>query len=156
MQQSFFCKFVRRVKVWESSNFLMIFYMEQNVFTNEDLLQAACFQWSWNFKPETRRCIWHIPNGKKRTIAEACMLQAMGVIAGVHDLHFYWRSRLYILELKVGTNTLSPAQRKWKEAMEAQGAMFFEIRTLNSFKNAVNAILHGCEANYHPTHNPRA
>lgn len=111
------------------------------IYVNEDVLQADCFQHAWNNHKETRRCIWHVPNGKKRNIVDAVILKAMGVIAGVHDLHMYWQSQYYIFELKVGTNTLSDSQEKYRDAMVAQGAIFYEIRDLETFKEILTTIL---------------
>jgi hypothetical protein len=111
------------------------------VYKNEDLLQADCFQHAWNNHPETRRCMWHVPNGKKRTIIDAVILKAMGVLAGVHDLHFYWQSQYYIFELKVGVNQLTDSQEKYRDAMTSQGAIFYEIRDLETFKEILTTIL---------------
>lgn len=107
----------------------------------EDRLQAKCFQWSWNDCPETRYCIWHVPNGMKRTIVEAVMLKAMGVLRGVHDLHFYWKGQYYIFELKVGDNVLSASQIRYRDKMISHGAKFFEIRTFERFKAILLNIL---------------
>jgi hypothetical protein len=111
------------------------------VYTNEDVLQADCWQWLWKEHPETRRCCWHVPNGKKRSKVEAAQLKAMGVLAGVHDLHFYWQSQYYIMELKVLGNQLTDAQELYRDAMIAQGAIFYEVRDLETFKEILTTIL---------------
>jgi hypothetical protein len=111
------------------------------VYTNEDCLQADCWQWLWKEHPETRRCCWHVPNGKKRSKVEAAQLKAMGVLAGVHDIHFYWQSQYYIMELKVLGNQLTEPQELYRDAMLAQGAIFYEIRTLEKFKEVITTIL---------------
>lgn len=96
----------------------------------EDQLQAACFQWLWNAHPEMRRCFWHVPNGKGRSIVDAVQLKAMGVVAGVSDMHVFWQSRLYIIELKTEVGRLSKAQELYKECMTKQGAKFYVCREL--------------------------
>jgi hypothetical protein len=111
--------------------------------SSEDIMQAKQFQWAWNERQQTRRCIWHVPNGGDRRPAEAAQLKAMGVVAGVSDMHFYWQSQLYIIENKVGSNTLSDAQIKYRDAMKAQGAIFYECRTLEKWKLIVDSILEG-------------
>lgn len=113
----------------------------RRIFLSEDLLQEACFYWSWNFRPETRRLIWHVPNGKQRTIIEAKQLQAMGVVAGVHDMHFFWMSRLYIIELKVRANLLTKPQEQYRDAMTQQGAIFYECRSFKEWYEIINSIL---------------
>src|SRR4051812_48799971 len=77
---------------------------------SEIQLQAKCFQWAWNTYPETRRCLAHVPNGSSRNKIEAVQLKASGVVAGVHDLFFYWKKQLYWFELKVDRNKQSAEQ----------------------------------------------
>ncbi len=112
-----------------------------DIYTNEDKLQADCFKWMWNTYPETRRCCWHVPNGKKRSKIEAVQLKAMGVLAGVHDIHFYWQSQYYIIELKVLGNQLTDAQESYRDAMLAQGAIFYEVRSFDTFQEIITTIL---------------
>jgi len=115
--------------------------MTNNKIISEDILQADCWEWSWNHRPQTRRCIWHVPNGGDRKIVQAAQLKHMGVIAGVHDIHIYWSSQLYIVEFKVGTNTLSDSQIKYGIAMVAQGAIFYECRSREKWERIVDGIL---------------
>lgn len=75
----------------------------------------------------------HIPNGGKRTKAEAAMLKGEGVAAGVPDLSLpvprprpdggTWHG-LYI-ELKVADHSNSPTaeQKKWLDALRSYGYM---------------------------------
>lgn len=107
----------------------------------EDILQAACWQELWQLHPETRRCCWHVPNGGDRRIIQAKQLQAMGVLAGVHDIHLFWATRLYIIEFKVGANQLSDAQKKYGLAMVAQGAVFYECRDIEKWRAIYRGIL---------------
>jgi hypothetical protein len=54
---------------------------------------------------------FHVPNGGKRTKAEAGIFKAMGVDPGVEDLVFVQRGGLvYFLELKAATGKRSKAQ----------------------------------------------
>jgi hypothetical protein len=119
-------------------------------YTNEDKLQAECWVWSWNYRPETRRCIWHTPNGGKRIQKEAAKFKAMGVLAGVCDMHFIWRSQLYIIELKVCSNHITDAQEQYIRAATRQGAIFYECRSMEKWQLIVNSILNNnalpCEA----------
>ena len=109
----------------------------------EDILQAKCWQWSWNYVPETRYHIWHVPNGKSRRLIEAVQLKAMGVLAGVDDIHCFWQGRYYILELKVGSNILSDKQERYKEAMTSHGAIFYEVRDFETYKKIILKIVYG-------------
>lgn len=109
---------------------------------SEDQLQASCFQWAWNQYPQTRLCLAAVPNGGSRHRMEAAKLKATGVIAGVHDLFFYWNGQLYWFELKVGYNKQSKEQKEFGEAMKKQGAICYEIRSLEQFQQIfINIIL---------------
>lgn len=55
---------------------------------------------------------FHVPNGGWRTKAEARILKAMGVVAGVHDLIVLWDRRAFLIELKADDGELSQAQRE--------------------------------------------
>jgi hypothetical protein len=116
--------------------------MNNQNFTSELQLQAACYQWAWNSYPHTRRCFFHIPNGGHRSKVEAAQFKASGVLAGVHDMPLYWKSQLYWFEFKVGRNSLTPAQLQFKTAMEAQGAICYEIRDLQTFQSTFKSIIH--------------
>jgi hypothetical protein len=104
-------------------------------------LQSQCFQWAWNNYPDTRRCLFHVPNGSSRNKIEATQLKASGVVAGVHDLLFQWDGQLFCFELKVGANKQSAEQIAFGKAMEAQGAICYEIRSLEQFQEIFKAII---------------
>lgn len=108
---------------------------------SEIQLQSACFQWAWNTYPETRRLLFHIPNGGSRNRIEASQLKAAGVLAGVHDLLFFWKNQLYWFELKVGVNRQSPEQIAFGKAMTSQGAQCHEIRTVDQFQSVFKSIV---------------
>lgn len=93
----------------------------------EDQFQAELYMWFHNALPEARRCLWAVPNGGWRHAGQLKLLEATGVVAGVWDLHLYWRGQFYIFELKVGSNTLSTPQKKWGALMLDQGAETYEI-----------------------------
>lgn len=104
-------------------------------------LQAACFQWAFNTYPQTRKLLAHVPNGSSRNKIEAMQLKASGVVAGVHDLFFYWERQLYWFELKVGCNKQSPEQVAFGEAMKKQGAVCYEVRDEETFKQLFESII---------------
>jgi hypothetical protein len=108
---------------------------------SEIQLQAKCFQWAWNTYPKTRKLLAHVPNGGSRNKIEATQLKASGVVEGVHDLFFYWKGQLYWFELKVGKNKQSPAQIEFGQAMQAQGAICHEVRTLEQFQDLFKSII---------------
>lgn len=111
------------------------------VLKSELQLQAECFQWLWNNYPQTRRCLFHVPNGGARSKREATQLKASGVVPGVYDMLFIWDSRVYAFEMKVGTNRQSSDQLKWGEAAQAQGVKTYEVRSLEQFQEIIKSIV---------------
>lgn len=83
---------------------------------------------SWCRLNESRwpelRWIHHIPNGGKRSKAEAAGFQAMGVLAGVPDLFLpvkrVWHHGLYV-EMKALDGKVSKEQREFLTAAAEQG-----------------------------------
>lgn len=68
--------------------------------------------------------MFHVPNGGKRTPAEAKIFKAMGVKAGVPDLFLPVARGKYhglFVELKVGKNKPTPNQLGWQMNLQAQG-----------------------------------
>lgn len=108
---------------------------------SETQLQSKCFQWAWNTYPDTRRLLAHVPNGGARNAREGVTLKASGVVAGVHDMFFYWKKQLYWFELKVGKNQLSPEQEAFAEAMVSHGAECYEIRSFEQFQTIFLKII---------------
>ena len=92
----------------------------------EQEIQIAVFEWAkWMEKqhPELKN-MHHIPNGGKRTKAEACIFKAMGVKSGVPDV-FLPEARgryhgLYI-EFKSKTGKPSPGQTEMIESLQSAG-----------------------------------
>lgn len=112
---------------------------EQNL--KHDRLQQECYQWLWNTYPEVRRCFWHTPNGGNYTIREHSYRKAIGVLAGVTDLVFYYKKILYMFDIKLKGDRLSDEQKLFIEAIEAQGGKFFEINNFGEFKNIIDRYL---------------
>lgn len=103
-----------------------------------DRLQAECFQWLWNTYPETRYCCFAVINEMKHAgnnrAFNVAKLKAVGMLPGVWDMLFYWKGVLYAFDIKVGKDKLSEKQVKFKEAIEKQGGICYEIRTFEQFK----------------------
>jgi hypothetical protein len=107
-----------------------------------DQLQKSCFDFLWNYYPETRRCCWHTPNeqrpfpgeSKKAHMIRLTQAKSIGVLKGVVDLVLYFKGVLYLFDIKVGNDRLSEDQLKFIAAIEAQGGKFFEVNDFESFK----------------------
>lgn len=125
--------------------------MDTSTYTSEDYLQSKCIEWSWNYRPQTRRLIWAVPNGGFRNMIEAMKMKATGTLEGVWDIHFYWHGQFNIIEMKVGNNQLSVdrvlkgkkhyGQKEWGELMERHGARKFVCRSLEDYQLAIDTIL---------------
>ena len=82
---------------------------------SESAHQQALMCWSALMRPQYHCLKWlySIPNGGTRDKREAARLKAEGVRSGVWDLHLMYPCNgfhgMYI-EMKVGTNVLSPDQ----------------------------------------------
>lgn len=109
--------------------------------TSEVRIQAECYRWAWNTHPQTRRLLFHVPNGGSRNKIEAMQLKASGVIAGIPDLLFLWHGRLYAFELKTEIGRLSDEQKKVHEAWALQGTQVIVIRTFEEFQKAFLSII---------------
>lgn len=75
--------------------------------------------------------IWFaIPNGGQRSKTEAAIFKGLGVKPGVADFGFVLPGgRAAFLELKSRKGRLSPAQRDFREACTAAGALWAMART---------------------------
>lgn len=62
---------------------------------SEAAIQSEIFLHFWNNFPETRRLLFHIPNGGKRSPREAMKFKSMGVVKGIPDLFFAWPNGKY-------------------------------------------------------------
>lgn len=93
--------------------------------------------WTWKVKPEEKESIdladfmrkqtleghfkgiwWHTPNEGKRHQITACIMKAMGMLAGVPDFIFIWRNQglhVAFIEMKAGNNKQSTAQKNFQK-----------------------------------------
>lgn len=106
---------------------------------NEDQLQAKCVMWFDETFPAERKMLFAVPNGGERPMklvkgrwinVEGNKLMAMGVKPGVSDLILVTHVVTFI-EMKFGTNTLSPDQMIFSRKVSERG---HEQRTIYSFE----------------------
>ena len=88
----------------------------------EDQIQSAVVHWIRATCPGT--IVFHVPNGGKRTRAEAGIFKALGVLAGVPDLIIMWRGHVAGLELKAPGKMPEPHQLLIGEQMLAMGHLW--------------------------------
>lgn len=104
---------------------------------NEDQLQSALFLRCHNLLPQTRKLLFHVPNGGYRNKIEASKFKSMGLIAGVPDLLLIWGGRLHGIELKFERGVLSPAQKELHSVWRAQG---IEVVVFNDLDKAFDYV----------------
>lgn len=91
-----------------------------------------------------RRCIaFHVPNGGRRNRTEAARLKGMGVLAGVADwIVLLPGGRFAAIELKRRDGGyLSPAQKHFRDTVEALGGAWYLARTVEEFEQAMEELL---------------
>jgi hypothetical protein len=88
-------------------------------YKSEAEMQADIFQQIWNNYPQTRRLIFHCPNGGSRNKIEAVRLRAQGVVKGIPDLIGLGLNGMFGIELKIPGGIVSTDQKTvhsiWKE-----------------------------------------
>lgn len=114
----------------------------------EDDLQRQQIDLLKVLKAQGRVHFFAVPNGGKRSKAEAAIMQGLGVVAGVPDLVLMWNrtpsgaARLYpgrvgFIENKVGRNDLTDMQRDWRTTIFDQGHAYAICRSMDDFLNAL-------------------
>lgn len=107
---------------------------------SEDQIQARFFQRCWTELPQTRRCLFAVPNGSTRDIREATKLKSTGLIAGEPDMILIHQSKAYGFEFKTATGVVSSNQRTVHQAWSEQQTPVFVTRCPDLAFNIVQAI----------------
>lgn len=109
----------------------------------EGKLQAECFQWFWNTYPHLRKLLYHVPNGEKRDKITAARLKALGVVAGVTDLQFHFRSKSYFFEAKRpdGGGVVSKEQKEFHKRLDEQRFIVWIFNDFETFKYLIESII---------------
>jgi penicillin-binding protein-related factor A (putative recombinase) len=73
---------------------------------------------------------------------EQTVSKATGLLAGVWDLHCFYKGQFLAFELKVKGNKLSDEQLKWGELMQKSGAICVVIteNDIDKFREAMNIV----------------
>jgi|SRR5690625_1367271 len=103
----------------------------------ESVLQAKCYTWFHNTYPLLRKTLWRVENERKRTRAEQGRAKASGTVAGVSDFMLIHDGHLHCIELKTPSGRQSASQKAFQSAVEAQGASYHVVRSLEEFKMLV-------------------
>jgi len=101
----------------------------------ESELQRMCIRYFRLQYPQYAKLLFAIPNGGRRSVVEAAIMQGEGVIPGVPDLFFakpgpWSRSYGLFIEMKAPGGKVNRPQLEMHEALTRQG---YEVRVCNSF-----------------------
>lgn len=114
--------------------------------TNENNLQAICYQWANNtyclkhHKP--RLSIFSVPNGGTRNKLEAMTLKATGLRSGVSDLIALYPNKVAVFfELKVDKGKQSTEQIDFEEVVKNLGFNYHLIYNFEDFKRIFESYL---------------
>lgn len=114
-------------------------------------LQQECWQHLWNVYPQSRYACWHTknedipyPNETKQSyIIRRSRDKAVGLLPGVWDLVLYWKGVLYLFDIKMGKDTLSDAQIRFRDKVLENGGQACVIEDLHTFELVTKVIFHG-------------
>lgn len=86
--------------------------------------------------------VWyHVPNGGKRSKAQAGIFKAMGVKAGVPDIHILFEGRSIYIELKVGKRKETMAQVMMRHRLTMAGAVCTVCRSLDEVADFLEPVV---------------
>lgn len=103
----------------------------------ESRLQQLCFLWHWNTYPQERGRLWMQYNNPKNA-EHGAILKGMGLIAGVSDLAYLREDgRMVFIEMKLPGEGQSERQKQWQSMVQACGAEYHVIRSLEEFQNLI-------------------
>jgi hypothetical protein len=100
---------------------------------SEDQLTAKCFQYAWNYHPETRYLLFHIANEGATTLKTGASNKAKGKLPGVPDFAIVWDGNTHWCELKVEKGVLSTAQKNLHTIWSSQGVPVTVARSFEEF-----------------------
>ena len=101
----------------------------------DDLQKKACGFLRWALPDDA--CWWHVPNGGKRHTLEAQRMTALGVRAGIPDIHIVYRGRLHCIELKAPDGQLSAVQVQMIEKLLKCGVPVVVCRSEDAVEQAL-------------------
>ncbi len=108
---------------------------------SESILQSQCFQWHWNTFPQCRRLLHANYNNSENRI-KGSINKAIGVVAGVADLEYFYDRKAYFIELKTEDGHQSKDQKEFQSRIEEQGGAYVVIRSFEEFQSLISKI-HG-------------
>jgi hypothetical protein len=107
----------------------------------ESKIQQEAIMHIWNTMPETRLCLFHVPNGMFTNAREGAKFKAQGVIAGVPDLVFVWNGKTHYIEVKTEKGRLSEQQKALHQKWAEQGVIVNVVRSSEEIISIVSELV---------------
>ena len=113
--------------------------------SQEQILQEIIFRYFEKNYQEYKMLFCHVPNGGNRNILEAMAFKRGGVVAGVADFIFLYRTEKYgyaCFELKTNTGRQSDKQKNFERQVTILGGgVYYIIRSKQQFVDAIEQYL---------------
>lgn len=110
----------------------------------ESQIQQSCFAWFRLQFPDLSMLMFAVPNGGSRRRIEAAIMKGEGVTAGVADILFLYPNEQYhglCIEMKSKTGKQQESQKRFQQAVEAQGYQYAIVRSLEEFIELVKKYI---------------
>lgn len=114
--------------------------------SNEEQLQAACYQWFWNTYPNHRQMLFHVQQSAWNRI-QGSRFKAIGVTKGVSDLIFVGLGFCLFIELKMPASPGKPAgkqsteQKDFEHKVKTRGHKYIVCYTVEQFKKIMQYVI---------------
>ena len=108
-----------------------------NPLASESKIQQVAIMEIWNKLPQTRLCLFHVPNGMNIDARQGAKFKAQGVISGVPDLVFVWNGKTHYIEVKCEKGRLSENQKALHQKWMEQGV---EVKVMRSSDEIIQFV----------------
>lgn len=102
-------------------------------------LQSDCYRWFHNTFPEYRGLLFHVNNKAKNAI-EGNKMKALGTVSGVTDIIYWFKGKMFGIEMKTEVGVLSPNQKAIHEKWTSHGATVYVCRSFERFQEIIHEI----------------
>lgn len=103
----------------------------------EQQLQAHCFTWHWNNRPNERGLLY-MNHNNPRDARHGMQLKAMGLVAGVSDMTYLSKSGVIFLEFKTPDGKQTARQKEWQSTVEQAGYRYTIVRSFEDFTKSLD------------------
>ncbi len=110
----------------------------------ESKIQIAAVRYFRAQYPKLNEVFFSVPNGGKRTLAEAKIMKAEGIVSGVADLLLLLPNgehAFLALECKTEKGRQTDLQKNWQKAVEKLGAKYVIFRSVAEFIEIIDNYL---------------